>query len=110
MKNRYIRPLAVLALTALTGCATTQTNTYDLSRPKFVGRIDGVEGFVGTKEQVGRFADRHNLTVYDINEKECIAEGTTMSRHRYIAATSEALIDWNVLNGPSKATNAIKRQ
>jgi hypothetical protein len=107
MKNRY-SIITALALTALAGCAT-MPDKYDTSRPKYIGAHNGVEGFVGDKGQIERFALRHKLPMYDINEKEGLTEGVTMSRHRYIAATSKALIDWNATDGPTKAPNAVKR-
>ena len=105
MKSKYLtRLIAPLAMGIMTGCATINQKDYSQnSKPRFVGRKNGVERFVGTEEQVENFARMHFLDSYDISNNQVYAEGVTMSRHRYEASTSEDLLDGDAINGPSKA-------
>ena len=106
MKSKYLtRLMAPLAIGIMAGCATLPECPKS---PDFIARTNGVESFVGTKEQVEDFARKHNLNFYNVGN-EAYAEGVTMSRHRYEAATSTNLLDYCATDG-CKAEDAVKRK
>lgn len=103
MRTKYTPKIMLpVALAFLAGCAS-------VPRPNFVGRINDVERFVGDKESIEAFANRHFLDIYNTRNGGIYAEGVTASRHRYEASTSTNFLDGCATDG-CKAADAVKRK